>query len=299
MGGLIFYVEFCFKSGCDGYLNLIVTNFNKSIFYLYLHVGYEHYLCQKMNLHQLLIILCCSFGLAQSLVAQVGIGTNSPDASAKLQIDAIDKGFLPPRVALTSATDLVTIAAPATGLLVYCTGTTGLAAGYYFWNGTTWSMLSTFQNSLQVQNGITITSTGVSPQAGTRNVDRIFVEDMGTHYRLKYQLGLTGQSLGSGEYLFHLPSGIQFNTAADRNPIYAGVVWSPNVHAMAPYCIPIKGGVVFSGNWSNDAYLLPYSATTFRVISSHNNSAPYNVWGASFFAFGQSMMIHLEFEIWK
>jgi hypothetical protein len=299
MGRLIFCVEFCFKSGCDGYLNLIVTNYNKSIFNLYSHVGYEHYLCQKMNLRQLLIILCCSFGLAQSLVAQVGIGTNIPDASAKLQIDATDKGFLPPRVALTSAIDLATIASPATGLLVYCTGTSGLASGYYFWNGTVWRPLHDVTPTLNVQNGITVTATFTNPNSGARTADRIYFEDMGNHYRLKYQLGFAGSSGGSGEYLFQLPTGIQFNTAADRNPTYSGILWSPNIAAMAPYLIPVKGSFVYAGNWSNEIYIIPYSATTFRVASSHNNSSPFKTWGSDYFAFIISSMINLEFEIWK
>ena len=38
--------------------------------------------------------------------AQVGIGTNSPNASAKLDITATNKGLLPPRVALTGTADV-------------------------------------------------------------------------------------------------------------------------------------------------------------------------------------------------
>ena len=82
--------------------------------------------------------------------AQVGIGTSTPDASAKLQIDATDKGFLPPRVALTSLTDQSTIATPAEGLLVYCTGTAGLAEGYYYWEGSTWVKMSNTANTLDM-----------------------------------------------------------------------------------------------------------------------------------------------------
>lgn len=83
-------------------------------------------------------------------IAQVGIGTSSPDASAKLQIDASDKGFLPPRVALSSLTDQTTIASPAEGLLVYCTGAAGLAEGYYYWEGATWVKMANTTNSLDM-----------------------------------------------------------------------------------------------------------------------------------------------------
>lgn len=38
-------------------------------------------------------------------LAQTGIGTTTPDASAKLDVYSNNKGFLPPRVTLTSVTD--------------------------------------------------------------------------------------------------------------------------------------------------------------------------------------------------
>ena len=51
---------------------------------------------------------------------------------------------MPPRVTLTGISDNSTIASPATGLLVYNTGTNvGLAAGYYYWNGNAWATIAT------------------------------------------------------------------------------------------------------------------------------------------------------------
>ncbi len=79
--------------------------------------------------------------------AQVAIGTSTPDASAKFQIDATDKGFLAPRVALTSLTDNTTIVSPATGLMVYCNGTGGLEEGFYYWNGSSWTKMSQVSNN--------------------------------------------------------------------------------------------------------------------------------------------------------
>lgn len=73
--------------------------------------------------------------------AQTGIGTTTPNASAKLDVFATDKGFLPPRVTLISASDVATIASPATGLLVYNLGSTALQAGYYYWNGSSWATI--------------------------------------------------------------------------------------------------------------------------------------------------------------
>ncbi len=85
------------------------------------------------------------FGLCWvlNLSAQTGIGTTTPNASARLDVSATNKGFLPPRVALSDIYDQSTIPSPATGLLVYCKGDAGLAAGYYYWNGNAWATIAT------------------------------------------------------------------------------------------------------------------------------------------------------------
>ncbi len=77
------------------------------------------------------------------LNAQTGIGTVTPNSSAKLDVFSDNKGFLPPRVSLTGIGDATTISSPATGLLVYCKGDAGLAAGYYYWNGSAWATIAT------------------------------------------------------------------------------------------------------------------------------------------------------------
>jgi hypothetical protein len=88
-------------------------------------------------------LLIVGFIFSSQLFAQTGIGTASPNASAKLDVYATNKGFLPPRVTLTSATDASTIASPAEGLLVYNVGSVGLQAGYYYWNGANWATIAT------------------------------------------------------------------------------------------------------------------------------------------------------------
>ncbi len=115
----------------------------------------------------------------------IGIGTVSPNASAILDANADGlssgnkKGFLGPKAALSSETDQITIPSPATGLLVYNSGTGGLVYnGYVFWNGTEWR---TFSNSSLAPgivgnitcNGITLspgTYTAGTPYTGTMNV---------------------------------------------------------------------------------------------------------------------------------
>jgi hypothetical protein len=70
----------------------------------------------------------------------VGIGTNTPDASAKLDISSTNMGLLIPRVSLSNVTTWGLAAGSGTnGMLVYNTNaaiTGGSGTGFYFWNGT-------------------------------------------------------------------------------------------------------------------------------------------------------------------
>ncbi len=109
---------------------------------------------------KVLIYIVVLLIVARETKAQTGIGTTTPNASAKLDVSSTNKGFLPPRVALT-ATNIfapvtglsgATALATAAGLLVYNTATTtntpnNVVPGYYYWNGETW---------IQISNGLII-----------------------------------------------------------------------------------------------------------------------------------------------
>jgi len=67
---------------------------------------------------------------------QTGIGTTTPNASAKLDVTATDKGFLTPRM---TAAQRGNIPLPAAGLLVYQIDGTG---GFYYYNGVAWIIIA-------------------------------------------------------------------------------------------------------------------------------------------------------------
>ena len=63
-------------------------------------------------------LLCLLLFISMTTTAQTGIGTTAPNASAKLEVAATDKGFLLPRM---TAAQRGLISSPANGLLVYQT----------------------------------------------------------------------------------------------------------------------------------------------------------------------------------
>ena len=84
-----------------------------------------------------------------TLFAQVGINIDGtqPDPSAGLDVKFDNKGFLPPRIALTSSNSATPVTSPAIGLLVYNTTNAGVSPdnvvpGYYYWNGINWISLA-------------------------------------------------------------------------------------------------------------------------------------------------------------
>ncbi len=108
--------------------------------------------------------------------AQIGIGTSTPDASAKVEISSTSKGFLLPRVALTGKTDVSTIASPATALVVYNTATAGsspnnVTPGFYYYSGSEWVRFV-----IPTDNVSNISGTVAIANGGTGSTTKNFVD---------------------------------------------------------------------------------------------------------------------------
>ena len=80
-----------------------------------------------------IFVFCLLFILTTSIKAQVGIGTNSPNSSAKLEVSSTTQGFLPPRMNYAQREAITT---PAIGLMIYCTNCGSGQAQVY--DGTAW-----------------------------------------------------------------------------------------------------------------------------------------------------------------
>jgi hypothetical protein len=98
---------------------------------------------RTLPVQALLVVGLLSAGLhAQN----VGIGTATPDPSARLHIEDNARGLLIPKVALTATNVAAPVTGPATSLLVYNTnaagaGATAVSPGFYYWNGNQWVRL--------------------------------------------------------------------------------------------------------------------------------------------------------------
>jgi hypothetical protein len=109
--------------------------------------------------------------LSASAQNNVGIGTNTPDASAILELQSNDKGVLVPRM-LESQRLAISSGTPATGLLVYQTDGT---SGFYFYDGAAWvSLNNTAETDPKVSSA---TANAVPKWDGTNLVDGTITDD--------------------------------------------------------------------------------------------------------------------------
>ena len=111
----------------------------------------------KTILKMTILLLLVSSGV----YGQRGIGTNTPDKSAILELASTSKGFLPPRMTTIQRNGINT---PAAGLVIYNTTTTCLQ----FFNGALWfdTCTQTTDGPLTVDSTITYQGTSVVDVTG-------------------------------------------------------------------------------------------------------------------------------------
>ncbi|HPF12253.1 MAG TPA: hypothetical protein PKW08_06900 [Flavobacteriaceae bacterium] len=109
----------------------------------------------------------------------VGLGTNSPNTSAQLELVDTDRGILINRLPLTSTALTAPISSPATGLLVYNTanassGSTEVLPGFYYWEGSRWIAMGGTGGKDWSLEGNAGTSPGTNFLGTTDNVSLLF-----------------------------------------------------------------------------------------------------------------------------
>lgn len=215
----------------------------------------------------------------------IGIGTNLPASSAILDInvDAFasgnKKGFLGPKVALTSQADQTTIPAPATGLLVYNLGTGGLTYnGYVFWNGSEWRTLSNASLAPGVIGSLVCNAVNLSPSAYTAGVS--YAGTMSIPYTGGNGGIYPAQAIGPVNGLTATLASGSF-TSGSGNLIYE-VSGTPTVSSPVTTAFPISIGgkscttVIGAGNEMNLGELVYYKTSV--------PAAPAGVWLSAYAA---------------
>jgi len=94
------------------------------------------------NKHIFFIMLIVIFFVTVNAMAQVGIGTTTPNANAMLDIDVSSlgtkKGFMPPRMTTAEKDNLGTsLVLTDKGMLIFDTDLTA----FYYWDGTQWLLI--------------------------------------------------------------------------------------------------------------------------------------------------------------
>ncbi len=191
---------------------------------------------------QLLLLLLLSFGFAKG---QVGIGTTTPNSTSALEIVSNTKGILIPRLTLAQRN---TIVSPPVSLLIYQTDN---SPGYYYFNGTVWTILKTDLSSvnkindlldgksstggsavfLGVQSGLLDDgtdnrNTGLGFQSLKTNISGIYNTAVG-HNALLNNKGNYNSGFG-GNALFSNTTGT-LNTGVGVNSLYANITGTRNL----------------------------------------------------------------------
>ena len=147
----------------------------------------QHLLTGFSSLKHVFLISMLLISAMVSVQAQIGILTNTPDPSAVLDIVSASKGLLIPRVTLTtSLTNPSPASNPATGLLVFNSGS-NQPIGFYYWSGSKWvsTSFSTDNWSITGNSGTSISSNFIGTKDNqhlafrTNNSERMRIESDG------------------------------------------------------------------------------------------------------------------------
>ncbi|MET3537156.1 hypothetical protein [Chryseobacterium limigenitum] len=184
-----------------------------------------------------------------------GIGTVSPNGSALLDVQATNKGFLPPRVVLSSSTfQLNPSTANATGLWVYNTGGAGnLPAGYYYWDGLLWKIVQATTSIAPVITSLQCNTAYLNPTSYTAgvpfngNLRVVYTEGNGGRYDsgapftingLTFQLRPGNLEYGDGELVFSVTG----------TPINSNAMVIPMSNSLIPFLSVSQNCTVTLGN---------------------------------------------------
>ena len=226
---------------------------------------------------------------------KLGIGTNSPNASAILDVSSSSKGILIPRL---TASQKSAISSPTTGLLIF---QTDAPSDFYYYNGSSWiSLREPNWTSAGTIQSVGWNATTTAPTIGTTTVNDFSFKQIGSktwQCQLIYSApsNSTGNSAGSGDYLFTLPNGLQFNTSIAGQAINIDNVGTSSWIWPSLWLSNSTGTITNTGQ-AGLLYVVPYSNTQFRLIhvgiAGIGNVIPYS---SGYYAVGANISWRVTF----
>lgn len=162
-------------------------------------------------------------------LAQMGIGTTTPDNSSMLDIRSKSKGFLAPRMTTAQRNAIIS---PANGLVVYDTDLSSL----YFFNGTVWSAIGSQGGATRIKYVLVKSEADFpTPAAG------VITLDSQTLYEINGTVILNNSINLNGAYM------IGVDTNEDKLVRVGGTIFSGNNGgSIKNLVLSAPGGTVFN-----------------------------------------------------
>ena len=223
-----------------------------------------------MKLRKILLFLLMLSGMTS--MAQIGIQTNSPDASAALDIVSTNKGLLIPRVTLTSNLSSPSpVTSPATGLLVFNTGA-NQTVGLYFWDGSKWNLFNAGSTSSDYWglSGNAGTTVGTNFLGTTDNQDMAVYTNNSERMRVmadgRVVIGATAPTYASD--LFTAIGNSTQNYAINAYSDYVGVYANSNTYGVYADAGTLAFYGIVDNNAGYPAYMINNAASSYGAMSS-------------------------------
>jgi hypothetical protein len=241
-----------------------------------------------MKLQLLALIILISF----TGFSQVGIGTTTPDASAALDINAIDKGFLMPRMTTAQRTAIVN---PATSLTVFDTDTNT------FWSYVGGNWIEGKPNVGKFIDGATPEIAFYNDRVGIginsfSTVHKLYVESIkntdGSHTAVRIDANYEGTGTATTTYGLGVTASNNSTATIDFAIATQGIVRNPNSAGTINTSVASWPQLYNSGttNWGAGLVSDTYNDAGTMVSATGHSLNVYNRAGASIGTFTLSSM---------
>lgn len=231
--------------------------------------------------------------ISQIIIAQVGINTTNPDASAVLDIVSTNAGILVPRMTEAQRT---AIASPATGLLVYQTNNT---TGFWFYDGSVWASLNTVSAGVEKIDDLT---DGKSDSDGTQDGSSVFLgidaglyddssnnQNVGVGYKSLYSNTTGNNNMAIGYQSLYSNTTGDYNTASGYQSLYSNTTGDYNT---AIGYLSLYDNTTGFFNSAIGTFSLYTNTTGHRNTAYGHSSLAYNTTGDTNTAIGYSTLIY-------